>query len=199
MMEWIVGLPLWQMIRYLGIASYVLLAAGICLGIAYSFPVWKGVRKAQLYKLHTFCTIGGTALGLLHGVITVIDTYLPYSWTEVLVPFAAKQHPVLNGLGTLAGYGMLLVILTSDLRNKIGKRVWKLVHFLSYPIFVIAFVHGYFLGTDTALTGIRWMYLLSFAAVVLLTVLRVTTASRTDYMGTPRPHPAVRRGSGRLR
>jgi len=198
MMDWIVELPLWQMIRYVGIASYVLLTAGICLGIAYSFPVWKGVRKVRLYKLHTFCTVGGTALGLLHGAIPVIDTYLPYSWTEVLVPFAAKRHPVLNGLGTLAGYGMLLVILTSDLRNRIGKPLWKLVHFLSYPIFVIAFVHGYFLGTDTALTGIRRMYLLSFAAVLLLTALRFATASRPGLTGTPRPHPAVRRRGGRL-
>ncbi|SEO51101.1 ferric reductase-like transmembrane domain-containing protein [Paenibacillus sp. OV219] len=172
MISYIVDLPTWPIIRTLGIASYVMLTLGICLGILYSFPQWSRESKADIYKLHSFLTISGTVVGLLHGVFTVIDTYMPFSWRELLVPFTARNHPVLNGLGILAAYGMLIVILTTDLRNKLKKKLWFLIHLSSYPIFVMAFIHGYFLGTDTQLPVIRLGYIVTAATVLLLTIAR---------------------------
>ncbi|AZN39729.1 ferric reductase-like transmembrane domain-containing protein [Paenibacillus albus] len=172
MNSFFVNLPTWPIIRTLGVASYVMIALGICLGILYSFPQWSRESKADIYKLHSFLTISGTAVGLLHGVFTVIDTYMPFSWMELLVPFAAQNHPVLNGLGILAAYGMLIVILTTDLRNKLKKKLWFLIHLSSYPIFVMAFLHGYLLGTDTQLPAIRLVYIVSAVAVLLLTIAR---------------------------
>lgn len=188
MIAFITGLPLWQIIRVLGLISFVLLTAGICLGISYSFPFWSGKVKARLYKVHTFSTNAGMALGLLHGMVTVVDTYAPFTWSEVLIPFTALRAPFLNGLGTLADYGMLLVIFTSDIRNKLKKKLWFLIHLLSYPIFVMAFIHGYFVGTDTQVTAIRWLYLLSALAVIGLTLVRFMISS-----GTMSDQPALRR------
>jgi methionine sulfoxide reductase heme-binding subunit len=173
MIDLITSMPIWQIIRSLGIVSYIFLTAGICLGMVYSFPIWSGKRKAALYKLHTFSTITGTGLGLLHGVITVIDQYTPFTWSEVLIPFTASHAPFLNGIGTLSGYGLLFIILTSDLRNKIKKKVWLAIHMTSYPIFIMAFIHGYFLGTDSNIIGIRWIYFISIALVISLTAIRI--------------------------
>jgi sulfoxide reductase heme-binding subunit YedZ len=181
MIEFIASLPIWQIIRSLGIVSYILLAIGICLGITYSFPAFKGKSKVRLHKMHTFSTIAGTGIGLLHGMITVIDQYTAFNWSEVLIPFTAVHAPFLNGLGTLCGYGMLLIIFTSDIRNKLKKKVWLLIHMLSYPIFIMAFIHGYFLGTDSSLPGIKWIYFLSIILVISLTIMRaalVQTPSR---------------------
>lgn len=170
MYEYILNLPLWQLIRYGGVISYCLLTLGICLGIIYSFPTWKPRTKANLYKWHMFSTVSGTAVGLLHGMTTVIDTYVPFTWQEVLIPFAAKK--VWYGFGTLAGYGLLFLILTTDLRNKIGKKIWLTLHMLSYPVFVMALIHGYFSGTDSEQPQIRLMYILSIMLVTGLTYLR---------------------------
>ncbi|WP_193571437.1 ferric reductase [Paenibacillus psychroresistens] len=181
MIELITTLPIWQIIRSSGIASYILLAVGICLGILYSFPFFKGKNKVRLHKMHTFSTISGTGIGMLHGMITVIDQYTAFNWSEVLIPFTAVRAPVLNGLGTLSVYGMLLLIFTSDIRHKLQKKVWLLIHMLSYPIFIMAFIHGYFLGTDSNLSGIRWVYFGSITLVISLTALRaalVPTSSR---------------------
>lgn len=174
MIEFITALPIWQIIRFLGVASYILLTMGICLGIISSFPAFKGKSKARLYKMHTFSTISGTGIGLLHGMITVIDPYSAFNWSEIVIPFTAVIAPFLNGIGTLSGYGLLLIIFTSDIRNKLKKRIWLLIHMLSYPIFIMTFIHGYFLGTDSELAGIRWIYFLSIALVILLTVARLT-------------------------
>jgi DMSO/TMAO reductase YedYZ heme-binding membrane subunit len=177
------------MIRYSGIAAYILLTVGICLGIIHSLPAWKGKTKVRLYKLHTNLSNAGTIIGLLHGVITVIDQYMPFSWSEVLIPFTAKHEPVLNGLGTIAGYGMLIVIFTSDIRAKLGRKVWKLLHMLSYPIFIMSFIHGFFEGTDSGVPGVRMIYTFSIIAVLAITAFRI--------MVKQEPKPSVKvRGQG---
>ncbi|WP_274654535.1 ferric reductase [Paenibacillus humicola] len=172
MISFLVNLPTWQIIRVTGIVSYILLTLGVALGIAYGLPLWPRKMKTVLYKIHSFATISGTALGLLHGAVTVIDTYVPYTWRELLVPFTAHYDPVLSGLGTLCGYAMLLVILTTDLRNLLKRRVWLAFHLLSYPIFAMAAIHGFFMGTDSRFPGIRLLYLASIVLVVLMSLLR---------------------------
>lgn len=171
MIQFIMNLPLWQLIRSLGMVSYILLTAGIALGIIYSFPHWSANTKSDLYEMHTFITNTAMILGLLHGIITVIDPYMPFSWGEVLIPFTAKNAPILNGLGTLAAFGLIIVIFTSDIRHKISKKAWHLFHLFSYPVFVMTFIHGYFLGTDT--DHFRWMYLFSLILIMLLTTIRI--------------------------
>lgn len=172
MIDWFVKWPTWEIIRSLGIASYLLIGIGICLGILYSWPNQRPASKLLRYRLHSAFTIGGTAVGLLHGVVTVIDAYMPFAWREVLVPFSAARHPALNGLGTLAAYGSLVLIFTTDIRNKLRKKLWRVIHLLSYPIFAMAFVHGYFLGTDTDNAVMRTTYFASLLAVLGLTAAR---------------------------
>src|SRR5665647_3698104 len=174
MIEFITALPIWQIIRWLGMVSYILLTLGICLGMAYGLPVWTGKQKGNLYKLHNFATIAGTGIGLLHGMITVIDQYTPYNWSEVLIPFTALHAPFLTGLGTLVTYGMLLIIFTTDIRHKLKRKVWLLIHISAYPIFIMAFVHGFFQGTDSGSIGIRWIYFISIALVISMTAIRMT-------------------------
>lgn len=173
MIQWIVDWPVWQIIRVTGIVSFICLSLGIALGIMYSYPVWSAKGKVKLYKLHQFFNHAGIGLMLLHAVFPVISTYMPFSWKEVLLPFAAQHEPVLNGLGTLAVYGLLIVLLSTDLRNTIGKKLWHMLHLLSYPIFILVAVHGFFLGSDSAMVAIRWIYIGSFILVGLLTIGRL--------------------------
>ncbi|MFC5449266.1 ferric reductase [Paenibacillus aestuarii] len=183
MLQTIINLPIWQMIRSLGIVSYLFLTIGICLGISYSMPILPAAWKKIMYKLHNFFTLAGTGIGLLHGVITVIDAYMPYTWSEVLIPFTAKQHPILNGFGTISGYLMLIVIFTTDLRNKLKKSVWFVLHLMAYPSFFMAFIHGYYLGTDTKSSAVHAMYLITIAAVLGVSVIRgfVARKVRTSH------------------
>jgi DMSO/TMAO reductase YedYZ heme-binding membrane subunit len=111
-------------------------------------------------------------IGLLHGAITVIDPYMPFSWSEILIPFTAQNSPFLNGLGTLSAYGLLLLVFTSDFRRKISTKVWHTLHILSYPTFFMTFFHGFFLGTDTKIPEIRMIYLVSLGAVLFLGLIR---------------------------
>jgi len=122
-------------------------------------------------------------IGLLHGVLTIIDPYMPFAWSEVLIPFTAQNSPFLNGLGTLSAYGLLLLVFTSDFRHKIPNKVWHTLHILSYPTFLMTFIHGFVLGTDTAIPEIRMMYLLSMGVILFLSFLRfmIRSAKEESY------------------
>ena len=52
------------------------------------------------------------------------------------------------GLGTLAVDLLLLVVVTSLLRERLPHRLWKAVHLTSYLLWPLAFVHGITAGTD---------------------------------------------------
>ncbi|MBM7566644.1 ferric reductase-like transmembrane domain-containing protein [Paenibacillus sacheonensis] len=183
MIDLLLQLPTWDMIRVAGIASFCLLTLGMAIGISYNFAFWPRGSKRRLYRFHSFCTVAGTAIGLLHGAFTVIDTYVPYSWFGLLVPFSSDYAPVWSGLGTLSGYGMLLIILTTDLRNKLKRPVWLIFHLLSYPVYLLALLHGFFLGSDSEMFGIRLLYGLSAALLLGLTTARKTM--NTPAAGAP--------------
>jgi sulfoxide reductase heme-binding subunit YedZ len=194
MVDFMLSLPTWMMIRVIGIASFLLLTAGISLGISYSFPFWGRNTKKNLYRIHSYAAIAGTALGLLHGVITIIDTYTPYSWSDLFIPFSAQFSPALSGFGTLSSYGLLAVILTTDLRNKLKRRVWLIIHMLSYPIYIMALIHSFFLGTDSSLPLVRFMYLSSILLILGLTAARFAISSekkQTPVSAANRPQLIV--------
>ncbi|MFD0692474.1 ferric reductase [Paenibacillus sp. GCM10027628] len=178
MVHFLVSLPAWSLIRIFGILSYLSLFIGMALGILYSFPQWKGQTKAQLMRSHTFANHLGTCLALLHTLLLVIDTFMPFDWHELLIPFTAKQSTGLNAIGTLAMYGLLLLVFTTDIRHKLKRKIWFALHLLSYPIFVLALVHGLFLGTDSANPLFKLMYIVTAAVLVVLTLARAVVRPR---------------------
>ncbi|MGV2966088.1 ferric reductase-like transmembrane domain-containing protein [Paenibacillus sp. AGC30] len=173
MAQWIVDyLPTWNIIRISGIAAYVLLFAGVFLGIAQGMPLAKGKPKADMFKWHTRTTWLAFGLGLVHALTLYIDHYSPFSWGELLIPFTASVHPIGSGLGTLAFYGLVIVLLSSDLRNKLGRKWWFMFHMLSYPVFIGLLVHGMVTGTDSGNIIMRMMYVFTGLSILGITVLR---------------------------
>ncbi|CAM4509159.1 ferric reductase-like transmembrane domain-containing protein [Paenibacillus xylanexedens] len=173
MAQWIVDyLPTWSIIRISGIAAYVLLFVGVFLGIAQGMPMAKGKPKAAMFKWHTRTTWLAFGLGLVHALTLYIDHYSPFSWGELLIPFTASVHPIGSGLGTLAFYGLVIVLLSSDLRNKLGRKWWFMFHMLSYPVFIGLLVHGMVTGTDSGNIIMRMIYVFTGLSILGITVLR---------------------------
>ena len=54
-----------------------------------------------------------------------------------------------------------MVVATSLLRERIGRRVWRLVHLAAYAAWALAVAHGIGLGTDTSEPWARWVYVVS--------------------------------------
>jgi hypothetical protein len=97
----------------------------------------------------------------------VIDGFAPIGWVDVVVPLTSPYRPLWVGLGALSFDLLLAVVITSLLRQRIGYRVWKAIHWFSYACWPLALVHGMGTGSDTKL---GWALALEAACVVAVVV-----------------------------
>ena len=189
----------WYTARSAGVVSWVLLAASVILGLALSTKaLGRRARPNWLLDLHRF--LGGAAVVFVgvHVVSIMLDSYVHFGLVEVLVPFTGSWHPAAVAWGIVGLYLLLAVEVTSLLRKRLSKRAWRLTHFLSFPLFVVATVHVLAAGTDRRTFLLRAVVASATIAIAALTAVRVAQASRTDTApprtpGRPGPAPARER------
>lgn len=178
MAEWLLHLPTWMITRVTGLSAYYLLFAGMFLGILYGAPSLKGIWKTRVYRWHYRTQGAGMILVLAHIMVLVIDRYSPFNWSELLIPFSRSDHPITYGMGSLAFYGLAAVLLTSDFRAVLPRKVWLAIHLLSYPVYFLSLLHGIYNGTDTQSPPIFTGYLVSAALLLAVTFYRVHVEGR---------------------
>lgn len=140
----------WYVARASGLVGWALLGAATLWGLALSTKVLgKRPRPNWLLDMHRW--LGGVALIFtgVHMLALLADQYVHFGLTSVLVPLAAKWHPVAVAWGVVSLYLLLAVELTSLARSRLSKQVWRRIHFASFVLFVTATIHGLAAGTDT--------------------------------------------------
>ena len=184
----------WYVARSGGIVAWALLAGSVLWGLALSTKVLRGrPRPNWILDLHRF--LGGLALLFtgIHVTGLVLDSYVHFGLTEVLVPFASAWHPVAVAWGVVGLYLLVAVELTSLARKKISKRAWRLTHYLSFPLFLLTTVHALSAGTDRSTFLLRWSVIIVSAAITGLTLVRLDKADRHDLLTSPDSKSAQQR------
>ncbi|TCZ77091.1 ferric reductase [Paenibacillus albiflavus] len=166
-------LSTWGVIKAAGISSYLLLFISVSVG-AFGYSKLVSVkRRGLLLIIHQWTGWFGFLFGLLHGIVLLIDMYEPFSIKEVLVPFYTDHQTVANGFGILAFYMFFAVLVTSDWMKTFGKKVWRFVHYLPFPAFILSLLHGLLAGSDSSLKGIKMMYAITGILFILVVVVRM--------------------------
>ncbi|WP_433746412.1 ferric reductase-like transmembrane domain-containing protein [Falsibacillus pallidus] len=172
-MNWI-----WIFIRITGLTAYVLLTLSVLAGIFRHIPRKKG-PIIEFHQVIGQIALLGTGV---HAYLLFYDHYQPYSLKDVLVPFLSQNDPVLTGIGTLSMYLLLVVIITSDFMKAVGRKTWKKIHYLVFPLWLMALIHGFFLGTESGTIWAKSLYggslLIVFGATVYLVIRKKKTISR---------------------
>jgi len=141
----------WLQSRAFGLLSYAALFFSVTLGEWRMLS--KGKSEFRLFRLHKPVSVFALYLVLLHFISAVLDDF---KWGKSLTliqylgfSFQDKWLALLS-LGTLAFYLMVVLALTSSSKGirAVGFRRWKLVHYLSYAAFFLAYLHSVNLGTD---------------------------------------------------
>jgi len=147
-------------------------------------------HRPVTFALHQDLAAIGLGLAGVHAVLLGLDSSVPFSLFEILVPFAAPYRPAWVGLGQLALYLAAIVYASFHLRRRIGQRAWRTLHYLTFLSFVGATVHGILSGTDTSTAWAWWSYVVASVAVVFLTVYRVVVAVEARRGGVTGASPA---------
>jgi sulfoxide reductase heme-binding subunit YedZ len=170
----------WYIIRASGLLAFILLTVSTLWGLALSSRLFKNWSPGPLSMvLHSTLSWMALSFGALHALLLMADKYVPYTITEILVPFAGPYRPLAVGLGTLAFWVILVVTLSFSFKKRLGHRVWKWIHLTSYLAFVLVTVHGLTAGTDASRLGVRLMLVASVTVVTLLLAVRVARRGPT--------------------
>jgi hypothetical protein len=158
---------LWYLTRGTGLVCLLLLTASVVLGILeakrWARPSWPRFVTAGLHKNVSLLV---TAFLAVHITTAVVDSFAPIRWLDAIVPFTSKYRPIWLGFGALAVDLLIAVTVTSLLRQRLGYRVWRAVHWLTYLCWPVALVHGLGTGTDIRRGWVLLITFLCLAAVL---------------------------------
>lgn len=179
-----------------GLGAIGLLTANILLGLlitTHYSPVrhWPH-RRINTVKIHNVVGWLALALSLVHPALLLLPSRVQFGVIDLFYPLDAPKQPWINTAGAVAVYCLILVLVTSYFRFRIGRRWWKRLHFATYLLFPLYAVHS--ILTDPALRDRSIDYLDGEKVYVELCVLGVALAiaARMEWQRR-RPPPRVHR------
>ena len=169
----------WYASRATGIVALLLLTAVLVLGILVNRQGrLPGLPRFAVTDIHRNLSLLSVAFIAVHILTAVADTYVHIPLLSAVVPFASGYERLWLGLGAISLDLMAAMIVTSLLRGRLNRVVWKAVHLLAYASWPIAFAHS--LGSSNDLQQ-GWLLGLSIAcaaAVAAALAWRLAHAAR---------------------
>lgn len=168
----------WYLARSGGIVAWVLLACSMVWGLLLSTKLFgRRPRPAWLLDLHRF--LGGLGLVFtgVHVLGLMLDSYVHFGPVEILVPFASSWQPAAVAWGVIDLYLLAAVELTSLLRSRLPRSLWRATHFLSFPLFGFSTLHALTAGTDAGTTA--WQMLMALLGATVLGLIAARQVRRS--------------------
>jgi methionine sulfoxide reductase heme-binding subunit len=164
---------IWYAARASGIAAYLILSVVVCLGLSMGGKAQsKRWPRFSVEDIHRF---GGLLVGSLiatHVATIAVDSFLPFSIVQLLVPFTSTYRPIWTGLGIAAAELLLALAVTNHYRKRLPYRFWRTAHYLNFAVWTLASLHGLMSGTDRGTWWLAAIYGVCVASVVMLLVWR---------------------------
>jgi methionine sulfoxide reductase heme-binding subunit len=179
----------WIILRAAGIGSYIALWLAVDWGlIASTSLVTKRVSKPTSTLFHGVVASAGLALLVIHLGGLLVDKFMPFGPLDLLIPMRATYRTLAVSFGVFAMYAMVLILVTSWIRKRLGTKLWRAIHLLAIPTFTLALAHGVFAGTDSSRP---WMFAI-YVVTGLLTLFLVIVRGLTYGYRPPRAERPVK-------
>ena len=179
-------MSLLDLCSYLGLGAVgavtINLLLGMLLSLRYS-PLRKWPhRRMNLFAFHRWTAYVAIILTLTHPTVLLFLRVPRFRVIDVLWPVHSYLQPKLNLAGACALYLLVIVLLSSLLRARMARLVWRRLHYLVFPAAVLLFLHSILTdpnlknGKPDLLDGgkifVEAAALLSFTAVAIRIRLR---------------------------
>ncbi len=164
---------IWYAARASGVAAYVVLSLVVSLGLGLGGKAQS--RRWPRFSVEDIHRFGGLLVGSLIGIHVLaiaVDSFLPFSLVQLLVPFTSTYRPFWTGLGIAAAEILLALAITNHYRKRLQYGFWRKAHYLNFAVWALASVHGLMSGTDRGAAWLAVLYGASVAVVLMLLLWR---------------------------
>ena len=145
-------MTLLDLCSYLGLGAVgaitLNLLVGMLISLRYS-PVrlWPH-RQINLFALHRWTAYLALLLTLAHPSVLLLLRKPSFRVVDLLWPVHSYLQPKLNLAGAGALYLLVIVLVTSLLRARMARTLWRRLHLLVFPAAVLLFVHSILTDPD---------------------------------------------------
>lgn len=145
-------MTLLDLCAYLGLGATGAVSLNLLLGLLISLrysPVryWPH-RHINLFALHQWTAYATVVLLLSHPAVLLFLDKPHFRLFDILLPIQSPLQPLINVTGAAAMYLLLLVFITSLLRSRIGRPIWRKLHYLVFPAAILLFIHSILTDPD---------------------------------------------------
>ncbi len=139
-------MTLLDLCSYLGLGAVGAVTINLLLGMLMSLrysPMrnWPH-RHFNVFALHQWTAYAAVALTLAHPVVLLFLKAPHFGIIDIVFPIHSPLQPKLNLAGAGALYLIVLVLVSSLLRTRIGRPLWRNLHYLVFPAAVLLFLHS---------------------------------------------------------
>jgi len=160
--------------RASGAVALILLTLSLIVGIAAIGRVHsRRWPRFAIDGVHRTSSLLAIVFLLVHIATAVLDSFAPISLVDSVVPFVGAYRPLWLGLGATAFDLLLAVAITSALRQRLGHRPWRAVHWLAYGAWPIAVLHGLGTGSDATQGWMTIVYVVCAVGVLAAALSRI--------------------------
>jgi sulfoxide reductase heme-binding subunit YedZ len=169
----------WYASRATGIVAMLLLTVALVLGLVVTrqgrIP---GLPRFAVAGLHRNLSLLAVTFIAVHVLTAVLDSYVSIPLRSSLIPFTSGYERFWLGLGAVSLDLMLAMIVTSLIRGRLNRRLWRGVHLLAYLSWPVALAHG--VGASKDLQQGRLLGLAIGCALVVVAAVawRLAAAAR---------------------
>jgi predicted ferric reductase len=138
---------------YVGLAAVGAITLNMLLGLLMAFRYsphrsWPH-RRFNYFRFHNWTGYIALAVSIFHPVILLFSKNPRFRILDLVYPVHSPAQPLDNTIGAIALFLLAFVVVTSYLRIRLGRHLWKSFHFFIYVAAAALFWHSLF--TDPAL------------------------------------------------
>ena len=147
------GLTVLDLSAYVGLAAVGAITLNMLLGLLMAFRYspyrsWPH-HRFNYFRFHNWTGYLALAVSILHPVILLFNKNPHFRILDLVYPVHSPSQPLDNTIGAIALYLLAFVAITSYMRIRLGRHLWKSFHFSIYFAAAALFWHSLF--TDPAL------------------------------------------------
>lgn len=158
----------WYASRATGIVALLLLTAVLVLGILVNRQGrLPGLPRFAVTDIHRNLSLLAVVFIAVHVFAAVLDTYVHIPLLSAVIPFASGYERLWLGLGAISLDMMLAMIVTSLVRGRLNRVLWRAIHLLAYASWPVAFAHS--IGSSKDLQQ-GWMLDMAIGCALIVAV-----------------------------
>ncbi|HYL86578.1 MAG TPA: ferric reductase-like transmembrane domain-containing protein [Candidatus Angelobacter sp.] len=145
---------------YVGLVAVGTVTLNLLLGMLMAFRYsphrsWPH-RRFNYFRLHNWSGYIALSVSLLHPAILLLNKDPRFHVLDLVYPVHSPSQPLENTIGAAALYLLAFVVVTSYLRLRLGRHLWKSFHFSIYFAAAALFFHSLLTDPDLKNAPVAW-------------------------------------------